>query len=61
MQLYQQITDIDELSKLLKEVPSMEGLELSSAVSTNEPYFVGDENSKIKVAVLDLGCQKKYS
>ena len=51
-------TDIDELFKLLKEVPSMEGLELSSSVSTSEPYFVGDENAKIKIAVLDLGVKR---
>ena len=50
--------DIDELVKLLKKVPSMEGLELSSSVSTSEPYFVGDENAKVKVAVLDLGVKR---
>jgi carbamoyl-phosphate synthase small subunit len=51
-------TDVDELSKRLAEVPSMEGLELSSSVSTNEPYFVGDESADLKVAVLDLGVKK---
>tara|TARA_B100001250_G_scaffold353258_1_gene326484 strand:- start:2537 stop:3640 length:1104 start_codon:yes stop_codon:yes gene_type:complete len=51
-------TDIVELMKLLKEVPSMEGLELSSSVSTSETYFLGDENSPIKVAVLDLGVKR---
>jgi carbamoyl-phosphate synthase small subunit len=51
-------TDIDELTKLLKEVPSMKGLELSSFVSTSKSYFVGDKNSKIKVAVLDLGVKR---
>jgi len=51
-------TDIVELTKLLKEVPSMEGLELSSSVSTSKPYFVGDEKSEIKIAVLDLGVKR---
>ena len=35
----------------------MEGLELSSSVTTKEPYF-GDPKSQIKVAVLDLGEEK---
>ncbi len=51
-------TDIKELTKLLKEVPSMEGLELSSFVSTDKSYYVGDSESKIKVAVLDLGVKR---
>nr|WP_294894773.1 glutamine-hydrolyzing carbamoyl-phosphate synthase small subunit [uncultured Pedobacter sp.] len=53
-----EILDIEELKARLAKVPSMDGLELSSKVSTKEPYFVGDENSKIKVAVLDLGVKK---
>lgn len=44
----------DELSK----VPSMAGLELSSVVTTKDPYFVGNSNESIKVAVLDLGVKK---
>ena len=36
----------------------MAGLELASKVSCTEPYFVGNENSDIKVAVLDLGVKK---
>ena len=51
-------TDIKELTKLLKDVPSMEGLELSSFVSTDKSYYVGDSESKIKVAVLDLGVKR---
>ena len=42
----------------LDKVPSMDGLELASVVSTREPYFVGDPNSKIRVAVLDYGIKK---
>ncbi len=48
----------DELMLELKKVPSMDGLELSSIVTTKEPYFVGDENAPIKIAVLDLGIKR---
>jgi carbamoyl-phosphate synthase small subunit len=47
-------TFINELSKM----PSMEGLELASKVSTKEPYFVGDPEAEFKVAALDLGVKK---
>ena len=50
--------DIEELKSKLSEVPSMEGLELSSSVSTKEPYCVGDEDAGIRVAVLDLGVKR---
>lgn len=53
-----EILDIEELKARLKEVPSMEGLELSSKVSTKEPYYYGDENSEYRIAVLDLGIKK---
>jgi carbamoyl-phosphate synthase small subunit len=36
----------------------MEGLELASKVSTNEPYFIGDENAPIKISALDIGIKK---
>ena len=36
----------------------MDGLELASAVSTKEAYFVGDENSSLRIAVLDFGIKK---
>ena len=49
---------IEELKSKLAEVPSMEGLELSSSVSTKESYLVGDEDSGIRVAVLDLGVKR---
>ena len=49
---------IHSLKEQLKVVPSMVGLELSSSVSTKESYFVGDEKSDIKIAVLDLGVKK---
>jgi carbamoyl-phosphate synthase small subunit len=53
-----EIDDMDALKAKLAEVPSMEGLELASRVSTKEPYFVGDENAEIKIAALDIGIKK---
>lgn len=50
--------DVDELKNQLALVPSMEGLELSSKVSTAETYFFGDPESDVKIAVLDLGVKK---
>ena len=51
-------TDINTLQKQLEKVPSMEGLELSSKVSTEKPFFFGNENAKYKIAVLDLGVKQ---
>lgn len=53
-----EILDLDTLKAKLSEVPSMAGLELSSQVSTKEPYFYGNEQGKYRVAVLDLGVKK---
>ena len=53
-----EVDNIDALKAQLAEVPSMEGLELASKVSTKEPYFVGDENADIKIAALDIGIKK---
>lgn len=50
--------NIEELKSKLSKVPSMQGLELASKVSTKEPYYVGDENSKLKIAALDIGIKK---
>lgn len=52
-----EILDLDELKKRVKEVPSMEGLELSSKVWSKEEYEVNPEGTK-KVALLDLGSKK---
>ncbi|MEN8704265.1 MAG: glutamine-hydrolyzing carbamoyl-phosphate synthase small subunit [Polaribacter sp.] len=52
------VDNIDTLKKQLAAVPSMEGLELASKVSTKEPYFVGDEKSDIKISALDIGIKK---
>ncbi len=53
-----EILDVDELKKMLKTVPSMEGLELASEVSTAAPYYVGDPHASIKIAVMDFGVKK---
>jgi carbamoyl-phosphate synthase small subunit len=50
--------NLDVLKQKLAEVPSMEGLELSSKVCTKEPYFFGDKSASHRVAVLDLGVKK---
>ena len=51
------VDNIEGLKKQLAEVPSMNGLELASQVSTTEPYFYGDENAKYKIAALDIGIK----
>jgi carbamoyl-phosphate synthase small subunit len=51
-------TDIDKLKAILAQVPSMEGLELSSRVSTKIPYLAGYPDALLKVALLDLGVKK---
>jgi len=48
---------IDELKTMLNKVPSMDGLELSSKVTTNTAFHFGNENSKYKVAVIDFGVK----
>ncbi len=50
-------TPQDELAARLKQVPSMEGLELSSRVTTDKPYEFGQPDAPYKVAVLDLGVK----
>ncbi len=54
-----EVLDEKQLMEKLKEVPNMDGLELSSIVSTKQPYFVGDEmQGKYKIAVMDYGIKK---
>ncbi|MFK8058730.1 MAG: glutamine-hydrolyzing carbamoyl-phosphate synthase small subunit [Polaribacter sp.] len=53
-----EVDNIDTLKSQLAKVPSMNGLELASKVSTKEPYFVGDENAEIKISALDIGIKK---
>ncbi|MFM9839317.1 MAG: glutamine-hydrolyzing carbamoyl-phosphate synthase small subunit [Cyclobacteriaceae bacterium] len=47
----------EQLKEELKKVPSMDGLELASLVSTKKPYFAGDVNAPIKIAALDVGIK----
>ncbi|MEX1241802.1 MAG: glutamine-hydrolyzing carbamoyl-phosphate synthase small subunit [Cyclobacteriaceae bacterium] len=47
----------DQMKEEIKKVPSMNGLELASVVSTREAYFIGDPNARFKVAALDLGIK----
>lgn len=51
-------TDLQKLKEELKLIPSMDGLELASKVSTKETYFFGDENATYKIAALDIGIKK---
>jgi carbamoyl-phosphate synthase small subunit len=53
-----EITDTVELKKILDKVPSMEGLELSSRVTCDAPYTVGDSTAELRVALLDFGAKK---
>lgn len=50
--------DIEALQKRLAETPSMAGLELSSVVTTPNPYFYGNEDAKHRIAVMDFGVKK---
>ena len=52
------ITNVEELKAILKEVPSMDGLELASKVTTEAPYELGDPFSDIRIAVLDYGVKQ---
>ena len=51
-------TDLEMLRKKLDEIPSMDGLELASKVSTKEVYTVGDEKARYKIAALDIGIKR---
>src|SRR6185436_2215867 len=52
------ITNLDELKAELAKCPPMEGLELSSKVSTKQPYFYGNPDAKYKVALMDYGVKR---
>lgn len=53
-----EILDVEVLKKKLKNVPTMEGLELSSKVSTKDVFDSKPENPTLKVALLDLGVKR---
>ena len=50
-------TDVSKLLSILNKVPSMEGLELSSQVSTKEVLTFGSMDATYKVSVIDLGVK----
>jgi carbamoyl-phosphate synthase small subunit len=50
--------EIPALQAILAKVPSMEGLELSSRVSTKSPYVAGDAHANYRVAILDMGVKR---
>lgn len=53
-----EILDVEQLKERLNAVPAMDGLELSSQVSTEKPYFYGSPDAKYKVAAVDFGIKK---
>ncbi|MGN6475821.1 MAG: glutamine-hydrolyzing carbamoyl-phosphate synthase small subunit [Flavipsychrobacter sp.] len=53
-----EISDPEELKKELAKVPNMDGLELSSEISTKEPYTYGNPESSMRIAVLDYGVKR---
>lgn len=53
-----EINEVTELQSRLAAVPSMDGLELASVVSTTETYTLGNEGSNQRIAVLDFGIKK---
>ena len=50
--------DVDVLRARLIEAPSMEGLELSSTVSTREAYEVSAKDATFRVALVDYGVKR---
>lgn len=52
-----EIVEVKALRERLAEVPSMNGLELSTQVSTQQTYTLGDDQAQHKVAILDLGIK----
>ena len=50
--------NLDHLKNDLLKTPSMKGLDLSSFVSVDESYLLGNDKSKYRVAVYDFGVKK---
>jgi carbamoyl-phosphate synthase small subunit len=53
-----EILEVEQLLARLQEVPDMEGLELSSKVTTDQSYTLGNETATYRVAVLDFGVKR---
>jgi carbamoyl-phosphate synthase small subunit len=56
--LSSEIDNVDELKKQLAQTPSMAGLELASKVTTEEPYYFGNDASTYRIAAIDYGIKK---
>lgn len=50
--------DVEKLRAQLAAAPDMAGLELSSTVSTKEPYEVGPPDAVYRVALVDFGVKR---
>lgn len=50
--------NVQALTQQLAATPSMEGLELSSFVTSKTPYYQGNPDAPRKIAVLDFGIKK---
>ena len=52
-----EVGDLERLREQLADVPAMEGLELSSRVTSSEPWEEGPEDAPCKVALVDFGVK----
>lgn len=52
------IEDINQLKEILDNTPPMEGLELSSSITTKQAYTLGKEDARCKIAVMDFGVKQ---
>ena len=48
------VDKIETLKSELSKIPSMDGLELASKVSTKEIYYFGNKSAKYKISLLGL-------
>lgn len=53
-----ELMDESTLKEELEKVPDMQGLDLSSEVSTKAAYTVGDASARYRIAVLDFGVKQ---
>jgi carbamoyl-phosphate synthase small subunit len=52
-----EILEIDQLKRMMRKVPNMEGLELATKVSTKTWYDYGNPDAAYRVAALDFGIK----
>ncbi len=50
--------DVEKLKAILSKVPSMQGLELSSKVTTKKTYEAGSADADYRVSLIDFGVKK---